>query len=67
MLLQLVYLSTATRPMTPADLESLLAVSRARNAADSLTGMLLYADRQFMQALEGPAPAVLANVTARER
>lgn len=61
MLLQLIYLSTATHPMRPADLDSLLAVSRARNAADGLTGMLLYADRQFMQALEGPAQAVLAT------
>lgn len=61
MLLQLVYLSTATRPMPPADLEALLVATRARNAADELTGLLLYADRQFMQALEGPGPAVLAT------
>jgi hypothetical protein len=48
-----VYVSAATRPMSEGELVSLLEVSRDRNKADGLTGMLLYKDGSFMQALEG--------------
>ncbi len=52
-----VYVSAATKLMSEGELLSLLAVSRARNEADGLTGMLLYKDGSFMQALEGePEP-----------
>jgi hypothetical protein len=48
-----VYVSAATRLMSDGELMSLLEVSRDRNGADGLTGMLLYKDGSFMQALEG--------------
>ena len=56
----LVYVSSAKRPFTRADLLALLAQSRARNAAAGLTGMLLYNGGNFMQVLEGPEEAVNA-------
>jgi hypothetical protein len=56
-MLQLVYISTATKGASCADI---LRTSRRNNGRDSITG-LLYADGvRFMQALEGPADAVEA-------
>ncbi|MDT9591963.1 BLUF domain-containing protein [Nocardioides zeae] len=57
-MLSLTYLSSSARPWDPADLESLLRRSRAANEAAGLTGALLYWDGNFVQTLEGPAPAV---------
>lgn len=54
----LVYASAASRPFEGAELEALLAGSRARNAKRGLTGMLLYKDGWFMQVLEGEERAV---------
>lgn len=53
-----VYVSAATRLMSDGELMSLLEVSRDRNEADGLTGMLLYKDGSFMQALEGEEGAL---------
>lgn len=58
-LLCLVYISRAVAPMGAQDLLDLLRVSRANNARDGLSGLLLYRDGRFMQALEGPRAAVL--------
>jgi hypothetical protein len=56
-MLQLVYISTATKGANFADI---LRTSRRNNGRDSITG-LLYADGvRFMQALEGPQEAVEA-------
>ncbi len=52
-MISLTYLSLATSPLDQDQLEELLAVSRHRNAQCDLTGMLLYADQQFIQTLEG--------------
>lgn len=49
----LVYASTATRALTTADLESLLADARAFNHAHRVTGVLLHSGASFMQCLEG--------------
>lgn len=49
----LVYVSTARHLMDEAELLAILEVSRARNTADNITGMLLYKDGSFMQVLEG--------------
>lgn len=57
-LFQLVYTSTATRAMTDADLQELLAQARSNNEELDITGLLLYANGQFLQVLEGPEPAV---------
>jgi hypothetical protein len=50
---QIVYVSAATREMSDNDLAALLRQSRDNNEALGLTGMLLYKNQRFMQALEG--------------
>ena len=54
----LVYVSAAVTWFSPAELHTLLANSRAANEAAGITGMLLYKDGNFMQALEGDEAAV---------
>ncbi|KQQ66243.1 BLUF domain-containing protein [Microbacterium sp. Leaf320] len=53
-LVSLVYCSSATRPFDEQELARLLEVSRARNSARDITGMLLYRGGEFVQILEGP-------------
>ncbi|MGI9284310.1 MAG: BLUF domain-containing protein [Pseudomonadales bacterium] len=53
-----IYVSTATEPISPPQLYDLLTVARQRNYNLRLTGLLLYAHERFMQVLEGPEPAV---------
>jgi Sensors of blue-light using FAD len=50
----LVYSSTATQPLSDAQLNELLTQSRERNAIHDITGFLVYHDGAFMQVLEGP-------------
>ena len=50
---QLVYASSAVHPMQPNDLEPLLEEARTKNDRLDITGMLLYRDGRFLQALEG--------------
>jgi hypothetical protein len=57
-MLSLVYTSTAVVPFSEVDLALLLAVSRSNNEPSAVTGVLLYRDGKFMQALEGPEAAV---------
>ena len=59
-LIQLVYTSEATAPISPAELERILAVSRERNAAAGVTGMLICSEQSFYQVLEGEADDVEA-------
>ena len=54
----IVYVSTATHLLSPAELEALLTDVRQRNKETGITGVLLYNDGNFMQYFEGPAPAV---------
>lgn len=54
----LVYVSTAVRSFSRAELVALLAKSRENNARRGITGMLLYKDGNFMQALEGEETVV---------
>ena len=49
----IVYISTATRGLNAEELEELLDVSRRNNQRDGITGMLLYVEGNFMQAIEG--------------
>ena len=55
----LVYASAATRRLGDDDLLDLLRVSRRNNARTGITGLLLYKDGTFMQALEGEQRTVL--------
>jgi hypothetical protein len=57
-LYQLVYVSVASRPFGQQDLVELLESARADNAKLGITGLLLFRDGAFMQALEGPKSQV---------
>src|SRR4051812_4552850 len=58
---QLVYCSTAVSLFAVEELNTLLAQSRDRNAREGITGLLLYHEGGFVQALEG-AEAKVRNV-----
>jgi hypothetical protein len=64
---RLLYVSSTVANLSVLDLERVLAVSRARNSEAAVTGVLLYADRDFMQMLEGPRPHVLETYSRIER
>lgn len=52
---QLIYISTARAPKLSTDeVSAILAVSRANNLRDDLTGLLIVGGRRFLQVLEGP-------------
>lgn len=57
-MLQLTYISTATAGMSQSMVDEILATSRRNNAADDVTGLLLYDGYRFLQALEGESAAV---------
>ena len=52
-MIHLVYVSSATSEMSEQDLVMLLEQSRSRNRKLNVTGMLLYANGNFFQVLEG--------------
>lgn len=54
----LIYVSSASEPMSRSDLEALLLKARNNNHALGITGMLLYKDGNFMQMLEGEQDVV---------
>lgn len=49
----LVYVSIATQKISEDDLKALLKAARANNKSADITGMLLYRDGFFIQAIEG--------------
>lgn len=55
----LVYASSATRLFSPSQLTDLLASCHANNSRLGITGLLLYKNGDFMQALEGEEQTVL--------
>ena len=65
---QLLYVSGATRPISPADLDDILSASRRNNQARDVTGVLLYADDTFIQVLEGDRATIgeVARVIRRD-
>ena len=60
MIYRLLYVSTATANLSALDLDSILETAQYRNAANGLTGLLVFTGVQFMQLLEGPKEAVEA-------
>jgi hypothetical protein len=50
---QLIYLSQATRPLSPKALTCLLEQAWQANARQHLTGALVYSNKRFIQLLEG--------------
>lgn len=59
-LITLVYVSFATQPLDDAALKDILAIARKNNQELNITGMLLYRDSFFIQALEGEESVVNA-------
>jgi hypothetical protein len=57
-LIHLIYVSTAMREFSEEDLLQLLDQSRTKNERLNLTGILLYAENNFFQVLEGE-PAIV--------
>jgi hypothetical protein len=53
MIHQLLYISSATRPMLRLDIETILFTSCRNNMRNDLTGMLIASQTRFMQILEG--------------
>jgi len=60
-MLQLVYISTSREPITDRLLDDILSTSRRNNDRAGVSGLLVAGGRRFLQALEGPAAAVLAT------
>ncbi len=58
-LIQLIYVSSASKLLDAAELERILATSRQHNTPAHITGMLLYAEGSFIQVLEGEEADVL--------
>jgi len=59
-MLRIVYVSAGRKLFSDAEIVSLLDVSRRNNRAAGITGLMIYHDGSFFQALEGPEPAVTA-------
>lgn len=57
-LFALTYLSRATRDLLPEELDAILLQARLFNAAEQVTGVLLYGDDRFFQLLEGSETSV---------
>jgi hypothetical protein len=57
-LVELIYSSRMTAPMSMAEIVVLLDKARSHNKREGLTGMLTFGSERFLQALEGPAHAV---------
>ena len=58
---ELVYVSASSELWTSATLEDILVVSKKRNIANNITGMLLYWEGGIIQALEGEKAEVQAT------
>lgn len=57
-MLQMLYVSGASTPMSDAEIQNILTASRRNNQRDGITGMLLWADGVFIQVLEGEPQTV---------
>ena len=61
-MLQMIYTSAATKPISPKELQELLVISRRNNIRDGITGMLLFEDGTFLQVLEGEEEVCRPNL-----
>ena len=60
MLRSIAYISRATRPLIPEDLDALLMDARLFNAGADVTGVLIFHQGRFFQYFEGPDDGVKA-------
>jgi hypothetical protein len=69
MIYQLLYISSATRPMLRIDIESILFTARKHNIRNEITGMLIASEKRFIQILEGEdhASVILREIEVPER
>ena len=51
---RIIYVSSATKYLNSEEIESFLLKTREKNAINGITGVLLYADGDFFQVIEGP-------------
>lgn len=58
MLFQISYISTARPTIILSDVEGILEISRRKNAANDVTGLLAFDGKRFLQVLEGSLEAV---------
>ena len=58
MLIQLIYSSRVTQPLSSKDLSSLIVSAQVNNSSRGITGALCYANGTFLQCLEGERLAV---------
>lgn len=58
MLIELIYTSTAVREFSEDELADILTKSVQNNRRRGITGLLLYSNGTFMQAIEGKADAI---------
>ncbi|WP_461453275.1 BLUF domain-containing protein [Mucilaginibacter sp.] len=63
----LIYISTAVNLMSQQELADILVKSRANNTANNVTGILLYAQGTFIQALEGDEEIVTKTYNKIEK
>ena len=61
-MIELLYVSMATRAMSPADLDEIRQSSVTSNTKVGVTGALMYGNRAFMQILEGEEAAVRSTL-----
>lgn len=66
-IVQIIYASAASHKMDKAELEDILSHARQHNAANRISGMLLYHAGSFLQILEGEAHKLDALVTKIQR
>ena len=60
---QLVYVSQATRKMSPSDLAGIQDTAKNNNAPLDVTGSLFYNGGWFLQVLEGPVETLTSCTT----
>lgn len=65
-MLQLIYVSTATRSFEPSEIHDLVDQAATLNLRDGITGLLLFNGRNFLQLLEGESGRIL-DLMARLR
>ncbi len=66
----IVYRSKAVKALSPRELHELTRVAQARNARESVTGLMLYDNEHFFQWLEGPpggVDRVMGSIRADKR
>jgi hypothetical protein len=69
-LIQLIYVSSDSRQLDRGDIAKMLESAVRHNAANDVTGMLLYYSGNFMQVLEGEETAideVMSRISADDR